>query len=59
VSAPDAVGARAPGAVWVTCPTCWGQRQILELVATAGGEGDVLVPRPCPACLGIGDVLRP
>jgi hypothetical protein len=59
VSAPDAVGALAPGAVWVPCPTCWGQRLILELVASAGGEGDVLIPRSCPACLGIGDVLQP
>lgn len=58
MSASHAVGPRAPEVVWAPCPTCWGQRQILELVAAADGEGDLLVPRSCPDCMGIGDVLR-
>lgn len=37
---------------WRPCPTCWGQRRIYE---NPNGEG--LVPRTCPACLGIGDDL--
>lgn len=41
-----------PAAVWVMCPTCWGQRQIFE---DFNGEG--LVPCMCPACLGLGQHL--
>ena len=37
-------------AVWSPCPTCWGQRRILE---DWNGEG--LVPQACPTCLGIGE----
>ncbi len=42
----------APG-VWRPCPMCWGQRRILE---DRNGEG--LLPRPCPWCLGIGERLH-
>jgi hypothetical protein len=43
---------------WASCPTCWGQRRIWEHVQTRNGEGAVLVATACPACLGIGEVLR-
>jgi hypothetical protein len=59
MSADSAVSPVAPPAVWAPCPTCWGQRRILELVAAANGEGDLLVPRSCPGCLGVGEVLGP
>jgi hypothetical protein len=59
MSAPSALGPSVPVGIWVPCPTCWGQRRILEPVAAANGEGDLLVAMPCPACLGVGDVLRP
>lgn len=35
---------------WEPCGICWGQRQIFEDV---NGEG--LVPRACPTCLGLGE----
>ncbi|HSJ73117.1 MAG TPA: hypothetical protein VK904_02275 [Miltoncostaeaceae bacterium] len=54
----NALGPLAPAVVWVPCPTCWGQRRILELVAAANGDGDLLLPRTCPGCLGIGEVPR-
>jgi hypothetical protein len=53
---PKALGPAAPALVWSPCPTCWGQRQILEVVAAANGEGELLVPRLCPGCLGVGEV---
>jgi hypothetical protein len=48
---------RRPEAGWVSCPTCWGQRRILERERLAGSARAVLVARPCPGCLGIGEVL--
>ncbi len=42
-----------PAAAWSSCPTCWGQRRILE---DRNGEG--LVPLACPACLGLGEVAH-
>jgi hypothetical protein len=39
--------------VWAPCAICWGQRRIFE---DANGEG--LVPRQCPGCLGMGDTAR-
>lgn len=36
--------------VWEPCATCWGQRRIFE---DCNGEG--LVPRMCPTCLGLGE----
>jgi hypothetical protein len=36
--------------IWTPCPTCWGQRRIYE---DLNGEG--LVPRACPGCLGLGE----
>ena len=44
--------------VWVPCPHCWGQRRIWTPVEARNGEGTFLAPTPCPACLGLGDVLR-
>jgi len=35
---------------WAPCGLCWGQRRIFE---DCNGEG--LVPRGCPACLGVGE----
>ncbi len=35
---------------WAPCGLCWGQRRIFE---DCNGEG--LVPRVCPACLGVGE----
>jgi hypothetical protein len=35
---------------WAPCGLCWGQRRIFE---DRNGEG--LVPRVCPACLGVGE----
>jgi hypothetical protein len=58
MSAAKAIGPAAPAVVWIPCPTCWGQRQIFEVVAAANGEGDMLVPHSCPGCLGIGEVPR-
>jgi hypothetical protein len=58
VSAPAALGPSAAPVVWLPCPTCWGQRRILEVVPAANGEGDLLVPRSCPGCLGVGEVAR-
>ena len=37
-------------AIWVACPTCWGQRRIFE---DRNGEG--LVAHRCPTCLGLGE----
>jgi hypothetical protein len=48
----------APSLHWTPCATCWGQRRIWESVEAANGEGAVLVATACPACLGIGEVLR-
>ncbi|MDX6556595.1 MAG: hypothetical protein QOD86_2790 [Miltoncostaeaceae bacterium] len=48
---------RRSEAGWVSCPTCWGQRRILENERLAGSRRAVLVARPCPGCLGIGEVL--
>lgn len=39
-------------AVWVDCPTCWGQRQIFTR------KQDGLIPDTCPTCLGVGQVGR-
>jgi hypothetical protein len=58
MSATDALGSAAPAVVWVPCPTCWGQRRILELVAAPNGEGGLLLPRTCPGCLGVGELPR-
>jgi hypothetical protein len=58
MSAPRAAGPVVPAVVWVPCPTCWGQRRILELVAVGNGDGNRLVARSCPGCLGVGEVLR-
>jgi hypothetical protein len=58
MSAPNAIGSATTAVVWVPCATCWGQRQILEVVAAANGEGDLLVPHSCPGCLGVGEVPR-
>jgi hypothetical protein len=55
MSAP-ALGPAHPAVVWVTCPTCWGQRQIFELFAAPNGDGDLLVPHACPGCLGVGEL---
>jgi hypothetical protein len=38
--------------IWAPCPTCWGQRRIFE---DPNGEG--LVPRACPSCLGVGEQI--
>lgn len=45
-----AMSTRAP--TWTPCPTCWGQRRILEY---RNDEG--LVPGTCPGCLGLGEIL--
>ena len=45
----------APDPVWEPCPFCWGQRRIFH--RAANGEG--LVPRPCPSCLGVGERPAP
>ena len=50
--------AEAPSLHWTPCARCWGQRRIWESVEAANGEGPVLVATACPACLGIGEVLR-
>lgn len=42
------VDAPAP---WKPCPGCWGQRRQFA----QGSEGG-WYERPCPTCLGIGDV---
>ena len=42
----------AQPALWRPCPTCWGQRRILE---DRNGAG--LVPQRCPTCLGLGEQL--
>ncbi len=49
-------GPDASAVAWRTCPTCWGQRRILELVPAPNGEGHLHLPRACPRCLGIGDL---
>lgn len=36
---------------WAPCPTCWGQRRILE--PARNGEG--LVAVACQGCLGVGE----
>ena len=41
-----------PPTIWRPCPTCWGQRRIYE---NPNGEG--LVPRTCPSCLGVGESI--
>jgi hypothetical protein len=43
---------------WTSCPICWGQRRIWERIQARNGEGAILVASACPACLGIGEVLR-
>ena len=48
---PAPAAAPSPAAVWEPCPTCWGQRRILA----AAGNGEGLVPHPCPGCLGVGE----
>jgi hypothetical protein len=50
--APHRIAVKDEPAVWSPCPTCWGQRRIFE---DANGEG--LVSRACPSCLGIGERL--
>ena len=50
--------ARGPSPEWRTCPHCWGQRRVWTAEEAGNGEGTVLVPSACPACMGIGDVLR-
>ena len=60
--APGSAPAPAPveiRASWSQCPTCWGQRRILEPVDAPNGEGRILVAHACDACLGLGEVLRP
>jgi hypothetical protein len=47
----------APVNGWASCPTCWGQRQLLVLTGTP--EGDVLLPGACFGCLGVGEVPLP
>jgi hypothetical protein len=49
--APTQAPPAEPPVSWVSCPTCWGQRRLLE--QTADGAG--LVPVTCPDCLGIGE----
>lgn len=44
----------APTAVWAPCGVCAGQRRLLE--PARNGEG--LVPRTCPMCLGVGETHR-
>ena len=39
-------------AIWIPCPTCWGQRRIFE-----DRNGDGLTPCTCPSCLGLGERL--
>lgn len=39
-------------AIWIPCPTCWGQRRIFE-----DCNGDGLTPHACPSCLGLGEQL--
>jgi hypothetical protein len=58
VSAPAALGPCAAPIMWDSCPTCWGQRRIFEVVYAANGEGGLLLPRSRPGCLGIGEVTR-
>jgi hypothetical protein len=43
---------RAHDPVWITCATCWGQRQLLT-----ASPGRRLEPIPCPSCLGVGERL--
>lgn len=57
-AAATAVSTQAPAPQWVPCPHCWGQRRIWTPVEARNGEGTVLAPTACPACLGLGDVLR-
>ena len=42
----------AQPAIWIPCPTCWGQRRIYE-----DRNGDGLTPCTCPSCLGVGERL--
>ncbi len=56
---PKVLGSAAPAFVWAPCPTCWGQRRILEAVAAENGDGDLLAARLCPGCLGVGEVPQP
>ena len=44
-------------AIWIPCPTCWGQRRILEPDRAPGAPRAGLVARPCPGCLGVGEVI--
>ena len=50
-------GARRATATWIPCPTCWGQRRILEPDRAPGAPCGALVARACPGCLGIGEVV--
>ena len=40
-------------AVWSPCPTCWGQRIVLDQAELGG-----FFPVDCPTCMGIGEVVR-
>lgn len=37
---------------WIPCPTCWGQRIIMEPIG--GGWARC----SCPTCMGIGEIVR-
>jgi hypothetical protein len=39
-------------AIWIPCPSCWGQRRIFE-----DRNGDGLTPCTCPGCLGLGEQI--
>lgn len=43
---------------WIPCPTCWGQRRILEPDRTPGAGRRALVAQTCPRCLGVGEVME-
>jgi len=59
IPAGPATGAaiRRADATWIPCPTCWGQRRILEPDRAPGAARGALVATPCPDCLGIGEVV--
>ena len=51
---PTPIPMAMPASVWVPCGVCAGQRRLFE--PARNGEG--LVPRTCPLCLGVGETHR-
>lgn len=39
--------------VWRPCPTCWGQRIVID----CGPDGGYF-PVGCPTCLGLGEIVK-